>query len=91
MLVTEYMYFYASRLDSSGPKMGVWRPIRNKTRNISVICQDPSLNENTTDIFDDTDINFYSSSSTAMHKESFNIIKALILTCIQLVVFTKMI
>ena len=86
-----YMYFYASRLDTSGPTMGVWRPIRNKTRNISVICQDPSLNENTTDIFDDTDMNFLSSSSTAMHKESFNIIKALILTCIQLVVFTKMI
>ena len=103
-----YMYFYASRLNTSGPTIGVWRPIRNKSRNISVICQDPILNENTrrgnyvSDIFhdlatetamvngfvNDTNMHFLSSSSPDMHKESFTIIKALILTCIQLVVFS---
>ena len=98
-----YMYFYASRLNTSGPTMGVWQPIRNKTRNISVICQHPILKENTADIFDDivtetvkvngfvidTESHLLSSSSTAMHKEPLNIVKALILTCIKLVVFTK--
>ena len=98
-----YMYFYASRLNTSGPTMGVWRPMRNKNRNISVICQDPLLNENTTGIFNDirtetvkvngfvnnTEMFYLNSSSTTMHKESFKIVKALILTCIQLVVFTK--
>ena len=83
--------------------MGVWRPMRNKTRNISVICQDTIFKENTTDIFDDiltetvkvngfvnyTESHFLNSSSTAMHKELFNVVKALILTCIQLVVFAK--
>ena len=98
-----YMYFYASRLNTSGPTMGVWRPMRNKTGNISVICQDPLFKENTTGIFDDivtrtvkvngfvndTEIYFLSSSSTTMNGESFDIVKALILTCIQLVVFKK--
>ena len=96
-----YMYFYASRLNTSGPTMGVWRPMRNKTINISVICQDPILMENSTDIFDDivtetvnqlwndTEIYFLNSSSTTMHKESFNKVQALTLTCIQLVVFQK--
>ena len=98
-----YMYFYASRLNTRGPTMGVWRPMRNKTRNISVICQDTIFKENTTDIFDDiltetvkvngfvnyTESHFLNSSSTAMHKELFNVVKALILTCIQLVVFAK--
>ena len=99
-----YMYFVASRLNTSGPTMGIWRPMRNKTSNISVICQDSFLNENTTGIFDDivtktvkvngfvndTEIYFLSSSSTTKNGESFDIVKALILTCIQLVVFRKM-
>ena len=36
-----------------------------------------------------TESHFLNSSSTAMHKEPLNIVKALILTCIQLVVFAK--
>ena len=100
-----YMYFYASRLNSSGPTMGVWRPIRNKSRNITVICQDPIVTKNTTknklisDTVDDmmtekakvngTDVQFLISSSSAMHKESFKIGKALVGTCLQLILFTK--
>ena len=94
-----YMYFYASRLNTSGPTTGVWQH-KDETKNISVICQDPILNENTNDevtetvkvngFVNATEMHFLSSSSTAMHKEYFNIVKALILTCIQAVVFTKM-
>ena len=94
-----YMYFYASRLNTSGPTTGVWQH-KDETKNISVICQDPILNENTNDVVTETvkvngvvnatEMHFLSSSSTAMHKEYFNIVKALILTCIQAVVFTKM-
>ena len=104
-----YNYFYSSRLNTSGPTMGVWRPIRNKSRNISVICQDPILNKNSggendvSDIFhdlvseaatvngfgNDSDRHFLSSSSPVMHKESFTILKALIITCAHLVFLRK--
>ena len=79
-----YMYYYASRLDSYGPTMGVWRPIRNKSINISVICQDPIVNKNNTknkiisDTVDDMmtksakmngeDLQSLVSSSLPMHK-----------------------
>ena len=56
-----YMYYYASRLDSCGPTMGVWRPMRNKSRNITVVCQDLA------------DIQFLISSSSLMYtNECFN-------------------
>lgn len=94
-----YMYFYASRLNTSVPTTGVWQHGDQKI-NISVICQDPILNGRKTDKVTDnekvkslvngTEIHFSSSSSAVMNKEYFNIVKALILTCIQLVVFTKM-
>ena len=81
-----YMYYYASRLDSCGPTMGVWQPIRNKSINITVICQDHIVNENTTknkitsDTVDDMmtenvnglDVHFLIYTSSAMHiRESF--------------------
>lgn len=51
-----YMYYYASRLDSCGPTMGVWRPMRNKSLNITVICQDSIVTKNTSknEILSDT-------------------------------------
>jgi hypothetical protein len=86
-----YMYFYASRLDTSGPTMGVWRPIRNKSVNISVICQDLVTENALVEGFvNDNGMHILSSSSTAMHKESFTIIQALIVMCTQLFVCTKM-
>ena len=81
-----YMYYYASRLDSCGPTMGVWQPMRNKSINITVICQDHIVNENTTknkitsDTVDDMmtenvnglDVHFLIYTSSAMHiRESF--------------------
>ena len=78
-----YMYYYASRLDSCGPTMGVWRPMRNKSLNITVICQDPIVTKNTSrnKILSDTvndfmtekakmnvaDVQVLISSSSAMH------------------------
>ena len=83
-----FMYYYASRLDTYGPTMGVWRPMRNKSVNITVICQDPIVNKNSTrnknvndtvgdmmtkDKVNGADVQFLVSSSPAMdNRKIFN-------------------
>ena len=91
-----YMYYYASRLDSCEPTIGVWQPMRNKSINITVICQDHIVNKNTTKnrIIGDTvedmitekvngvDVHFLTSISSAMHNMESFISKACLHICV---------
>lgn len=93
-----FMYYYASRLDSCGPTIGVWRPMRNKSINITVICQDHIVNKNTTknkiigDTVDDmmtendkvngADVHFLISTSSAMHNRESFIRNMFTITCV---------